>query len=247
MTEKTRRVHFYIDAFNVWHRIKEHRESGGKDYRWLDYAKVCRNIVGGDNKLFEGGELGNVALFTVQPPEWWEENKSVRHQTLVRALRKTGAEVVDRGYFKRTRETIRDEQTGEVLFNQHGGKVIRRMRETERQTDASIVARMVGDAARDAARGEFGLYMLFSGDNDLAPALDEVRKFKQSAGIALPPFPDGRNRRDQKLENAASTNNGGAALIVRMRFKNFDGCCLPQNPGNDEQGEIIMPEVYGNF
>ena len=238
MTGKIQRVHFYIDAFNVWHRIKDHRQSGGKDYRWLDYAKVCRNITRNYRRLFENGELGGVVLFTVQPPEWWEESKIARHQMLVRALRKTGVEVVDRGYFKKTGGKARDKQTGEIVEVE---------RETEKQTDASIVARMVGDAARASARGEVNLYMAVSGDNDLAPALDEVRKFKQSAGIVLPPLPDGRNRRDQKLENAASTNNDGAALIVRMRFKNFDGCCLPQNPGNDEQGEIIMPEVYGKF
>lgn len=246
MTEKTRRVHFYIDAFNVWHRIKEHRKSGGKDYRWLDYVKVCRNIVLGNKPLFDGGELGRVAFFTVQPPEWWEEGKRDRHQTLVRALRKTGVEVVDRGYFTITDEVMRNEKTGEILLDPRG-KVIRRPRVNEKQTDASIVARMVGDAARDAAREKFGLYVLFSGDNDLAPALDEARKFKQSAGIVLPPVPDGRNRKDKNLENATSQNNDGAALIVRMRFKNFDGCCLPQNSGSDEQGEIIMPEVYGKF
>ena len=244
MTGKIQRVHFYIDAFNVWHRIKDHRQSGGKDYRWLDYARVCRSIVLGNKQLFEGGELGNVALFTARAPEWWDENKRARHQTLVRALRKTGAEVVDRGYFKRTRETMRDEQTDEALLSRRGA-IIKRTRVTEKQTDTSIVARMVGDSARASARGELNLYMAVSGDNDIAPALDEVQSFGQYAGVVLPP--SRQYRRDKNLENAASTNNGGAALIVRMRFKNFDGCCLPQNPGGDEQGKIAMPEAYTKF
>ena len=243
MVKETRRVHFYIDAFNVWHRIRDHRKHSGEDYRWLDYAKACRNVVGKNKQLFEGGTPGQVTLFTTQLADWWSKERRARHQTLVRALRVTGTEVVDRGYFQRVREAMRDEQTGEVLLNQRGNAG-KRWRVTEKQTDANIVARMVGDAARASARGEFGVYMLFSGDNDLTPALDEVRKFKQKAGVILPPTP---YNKDKDLENAASTNNGGAALIVRMRFKNFDGCCLPQNPGSDEQGEIAMPEAYTKF
>ena len=57
-----RKVNFYIDGFNFYHRLRDMLDSAlGLDYRWLDYRALCQSL------LKPGEVLGDVFFFPAIP------------------------------------------------------------------------------------------------------------------------------------------------------------------------------------
>ena len=60
---KKRKVSFYIDGFNIYHRINEYYHKTGKCYKWLNYKSLCNSL------LKDKETLADIYLFT---GEIWE-------------------------------------------------------------------------------------------------------------------------------------------------------------------------------
>ena len=95
-----KRVNFYIDGFNFYHRIRDFLDAGGADYRWLDYRALCESLLG------PGEVLGEVFFFTAVPRHR-EREMTLRHNAFVSALKSRGVRVVE-GVFRRAKEKMTD-------------------------------------------------------------------------------------------------------------------------------------------
>ena len=89
-----RKVNFYIDGFNFYHRLRDMLDSAlGLDYRWLDYRALCQSL------LKPGEVLGDVFFFTAIPRHFLaSETKNLlvlsllrRHACLTTPVGKTHA------------------------------------------------------------------------------------------------------------------------------------------------------------
>ncbi len=97
------RTWFYIDGFNVYHRIKEHHERGGKNYRWLDYHKLLCQFLKDEHCL------AGITFFTAHYRKWGE-GRAARHNAFLDALRQTDIGIVS-GYFAKTEGGYEEKQT----------------------------------------------------------------------------------------------------------------------------------------
>ena len=99
-----RKVNFYIDGFNFYHRLRDMLDSAlGLDYRWLDYRALCQSL------LKPGEVLGEVFFFTAIPRHFLasDPEKIDRHQAVLSALKNRGVKVVE-GVFRRKVEKMTD-------------------------------------------------------------------------------------------------------------------------------------------
>ena len=94
------RINFYTDGFNFYHRIRNFLAETRVDYRWLDYRALCESLL----KPHE--TLGEVFFFTAIPHHL-ERATIKRHQTLLRALKSRGVQVVE-GKFQDRKEKMTD-------------------------------------------------------------------------------------------------------------------------------------------
>ena len=214
------RVHFYIDGFNVYHRIKEYHERGGNDgreranYRWLDYRKLLCQFLRSDHCL------AGITFFTAHRDDW-DCGRVGRHQSFLAALRARGIEVVS-GYFSKC-----------------GGKA------KEKQTDVNIVLAMV----LDAMENKYDRCWLLSADNDFAPVLMAIRqKFNKEAGLIIPPVTKKNpHERVEALKAAVSVSDTRKPLLLRLQFaRHFVGCSLPKTMEGGRE-TIVMPPQYDVF
>ena len=95
-----KRVNFYIDGFNFYHRVREFLDATGLDYRWLDYRALCESL------LRPGEVLGEIFFFTAVP-NFRGKGAAGRCHALIRALKSRGVRV-RLGVFKRRREKMTD-------------------------------------------------------------------------------------------------------------------------------------------
>ena len=214
------RVCFYIDGYNVYHRIKEYHEKWGKNYRWLDYRKFLSQF------LKDNHHLAGITFFTAYPEEW-EEGMQERHKTFINALRETGVEVVS-GYFAK----------------RPGGGF------EEKQTDANIALAMVLDAADDkydrcwlmSADNDFAPALSVVRNKFGKEAGVMIPPLVPEKGKHAPPV------RVTSLISAASVMpRTGKPLLLRPKFaSHFAGCSLPPKI-KSARGDIVMPPEYGAF
>lgn len=94
------RINFYTDGFNFYHRIRNFLDETGVDYRWLDYHALCESL------LRPHETLGEVFFFTAIPHHL-DRAKIERHQTVLRALKSRGVQVVE-GKFQDKKEKMTD-------------------------------------------------------------------------------------------------------------------------------------------
>lgn len=214
---------FYIDGFNIYHRIREYRERGGEDFRWLDYRSLCESI------LRPGERAGDIYFFTAIAAS-------------AREHKEFGGYLRDRPSAERAGVVARHRRYVEALRGRGLRPIFGKfLRGREKQTDVNIAARMIADAAL----GRCGKCFLFSGDNDFASALRAVEEVSRGATVAMlmtPPFESGaverRGMRD--LETAACRR------VVKIRFSGLRGHSLPREV-QTARGSIRMPEEYRIF
>ena len=95
-----KRVNFYIDGFNLYHRLREFLDATGLDYRWLDYRALCKSLLG------PGEILGEIYYFTAVA-DFRGKQSAARHRDFIQALKGRGVQV-RLGVFKFGREKMTD-------------------------------------------------------------------------------------------------------------------------------------------
>lgn len=233
MTPNKSRVSFYVDGFNIYHRLKDYQKRTGVCYNWLDYKSLCRSL------LKETEELGDVYFFTAISNDFGEDSVR-RHNQYITALEATGVKVI-KGYFikKETRCRVKDcHYSGYRMFEDR----------EEKQTDVNISLQLLKDAILD----RYDKCFLMSGDNDFAPVLRTLMELfpKKQAGLVTPPFKNGivPFSKVRRIKEACYHNKvTNKRLIVNLHFDMLKGHSLPAEIKVDGKPSIKMPDEYKSF
>jgi uncharacterized LabA/DUF88 family protein len=200
------RVACFVDGFNLYHSLLEF--PGVAKYKWLDIWKLCSVF------LRSNQQLQRVLYFSAYAV--WDPQKVRRHRTYVRALEATGVEVV-LGEFKR--KTRRCRQCGKNYDTFE-----------EKETDVNIALRVLELAAQD----EFDVGIVVSGDSDLVPVVQSVRRVApaKAIGVLLP-----MGQRSESLKGAADFH-------MKIKQKHIESCRLPDPVSLGDGAEIRCPPEW---
>ena len=93
------RVSFYIDGFNVYHRIKEYYEKTGICYKWLNYKSLFQSL------LLPTEIISDIYFFSAISKDFGSDSVE-RHNKYITALEITGIKIV-LGYFSIKKQKCR--------------------------------------------------------------------------------------------------------------------------------------------
>lgn len=142
------RVVAYIDGFNFYHGLMEAKLGTS---RWLDLSALCRNLLATQQRL----DL--VRYFTTRIRN--NTAKHGRQNRYIDALTAQGGLSIDYGHFLSRRARCR---TCGARWQRH----------EEKKTDVNIAVRLLEDAFDNL----FDVAIIVSGDSDLAPPIESVRR-----------------------------------------------------------------------
>jgi len=152
-----KRVLALIDGFNSYHSIAEnpahtrHKNSIDlRQYKWVNLRKLMECFLAKDE------ELVDVVYFSAYA--FWKQDRVIRHQTYVRALRSAGVKPVISKFKKKTKKC------------KSCGKVYKTYE--EKQTDVQIAVHLFKGGMNDS----HDKAMLVTGDSDIIPAVDAVKE-----------------------------------------------------------------------
>ena len=155
------RVVAYIDGFNFYHGLIE-----AKLYtsRWLDLSAMCQSL------LEPQQALSLVRYFTTRIKN--NRSKNARQGTYIDALTARGGVSIDYGHF--LSRPAHCKSCGATW-----------QRNEEKKTDVNIAVRLLEDAYDDL----FDVAIIVSGDSDLAPPIESVRRRypNRAVVVAHPP------------------------------------------------------------
>jgi len=162
------RVSFFIDGFNVYHKINEYQEKTGIYYKWLDYKSFLNSFLQSDQLLQD------IYFFTAVSKSRGQLSID-RHNKYITALQNTGVKVII-GKFITTPITCKVKNC-----NYSGSKEF--MKDEEKKSDVNLAINMVLDSSKDV----YDKCFLFSSDSDFVPALKMVKEMGKNVGLLVPP------------------------------------------------------------
>jgi uncharacterized LabA/DUF88 family protein len=150
------RVRVYIDGFNLYYGM---HVAFGRQYLWLDLEALATGL------LKPGQRLDGVSYFTARVRNNLISEQ--RQDTYLQALaaRSTCLRIVE-GRFQEKTQRCRACGTDRLTYE-------------EKETDVSIAAALVEDAARSA----YDTALVVSGDGDLCPAVRAARRLRPAQRI----------------------------------------------------------------
>ena len=154
--QSSKRTMFFIDGLNVYHAIKNSRL---EKYKWLDYWELAKKFIG------KKDELKSVLCFTAYAV--WDNDKTKRHRCLISANRNRGVEVIF-GRFRRVTKSCRQCKKKYSTYE-------------EKRTDVNIAIHLLTNAYKD----NYDKAVLISGDSDIIPAVEAVKKAFPKKEISL--------------------------------------------------------------
>lgn len=160
----------YVDGFNLYFGL---RSKGYKRFYWLDIEKLAAGL------LRAGQELGAVKYFTADIKTGTDKHR--RQQAYLDALANhcPKLEIIRGRYLIKQREC---RQCGHIAQIPE-----------EKKTDVNVSSHMLVDAFTD----QFDVAFLVSGDSDLVPPVEMIKRH-QPAKRVLVAFPPGRKSDDLK-------------------------------------------------
>jgi len=228
------RVSFYVDGFNIYHRLKNYQNKTTISYKWLDYKSLFSSLLK-DNEA-----LADIYFFTAMSKDFGIESIN-RHSKYICALELQGIKII-KGYFNK--KQIRCHVEG----CKYEGNRYFQGRE-EKQTDVNIALQLM----EDATLNKYDKCFLMSGDNDFAPILKTVMKLypNKQAGVVTPPYQERilSLPRMTHLKNACfHDTKTNKRLIINLPFDKLKGHSLPKTI-KDKNGNVLveMPKEYSSF
>lgn len=183
--ELSKKTAIYVDGYNLYYgRLR------GTEFKWLDIAKLCRNIL---VQRDQNENLERINVFTAHALARFATNgqRSVEAQSLYhRALKFMYGDILEIIYGKHAFDkngTLLPEFLPDQSYDR--SKRIRVWKLEEKQTDVNLAISMY----RDAAKGLNDRIILMSNDSDAAPALKAIREdFSHiMIGVVIPVHPSG--------------------------------------------------------
>lgn len=202
-----KRVVCLIDGFNLYHAIDDIPEL--HIYKWLDLNKLAKCFAKQSDKL--------VGTYFFTAVTEWSPEKTKRHRNYILALESKGIEVVH-GRFHYSEVWCR-------YCNRKFKKF------EEKQTDVNIAIKLLGMANAD----EFDTALIISGDSDLAPSINAVKKIspEKQIGVVVP-----IGRRAKHLQSITDFHH-------KIKRKHLESSLMESPVVLEDGDEIVSP--YGNF
>jgi uncharacterized LabA/DUF88 family protein len=165
-----KRVAVFIDGFNLYHALDDNLAY--HKYKWLNLAKF--------SKCFTWPQDNIVEIFYFTSYVTWNPGKLAKHQLYVKALQLVGVKPIF-GAFRMKDTTCR---VCHKHYQSH----------EEKQTDVNIAIKLFQTATTDL----WDTAIIISGDSDLIPAIEAVKKTfpTKKVGVAIP---IGRRAEELKL------------------------------------------------
>ncbi|MFH1227150.1 MAG: NYN domain-containing protein [Planctomycetota bacterium] len=206
MAPQTNRVCFFIDGFNLYHALESN--SSYHKYKWLNLAALAKCFVSSRDRIVD------VLYFTAYTP--WNNDKLARHQLYVKALQFADVKVV-LGAFRRV------DQICQLCH-----KTYQTFR--EKRTDVNIAVRLFQTAVSDI----WDTAMIISGDSDLIPAIEGVKKAfpAKRIGILIP-----TSRRAEELKQAADFHS-------KIKPKHLETCQFAETITLDKGNVLSRPASW---
>lgn len=226
-------VNFYIDGFNIYHRINDYYKKTDKCYKWLNYRELLETFLNSNEFL------GKIYFFTAISKIYGEDSV-YRHNKYIDALKSVNIEIVE-GYWRlKTKNYVLREDFCKCYV---GIKV-----PIEKQTDVKLTSYML----RDAYENKFDKCYLISGDNDFAPALRIIRdNCIKIVGLITPPFEPNiiEPGKINDLRKSCSTDEAtGSKLVINLKFDNLINHSFKKELiAIDGVTKIEMPRGYNTF
>ncbi len=190
------RVSFLVDGFNLYHSIRAaERATDLRPLRWLDLRALCTTLV--SSGFGPGAELEGVYYFSALAYHLQRPEVVRRHRAFLEALEDTGVRVSLARFKKKTTRA----SLSRCRFFISGKRWKLRLPFSkvmvavkgfeEKETDVAIAVKML----ELAQSGRTDCLVLMSGDTDLCPGVDGVRRISPSVGLRVA-FPYHRYNKD---------------------------------------------------
>lgn len=229
---KKSKVSFYIDGFNIYHRINEYQKKTGICYKWLNYRSLFTSLL----KSYEG--ISDIYFFTAITQDFGIDTVQ-RHNKYITALKSQGIKIV-KGYFSKKKKLCRVQDC-----NFKGNKYFD-IRE-EKQTDVNVSLFLL----KDAYLKKYDKCFLMSGDNDFAPVLITIKDlFNINPFLITPPYEHGvvNLKPIKDLKSACFDKKRQRFNVINLRFTNFIGHSFPERIYDSPEKLVVeMPKEYSKF
>jgi uncharacterized LabA/DUF88 family protein len=151
------RVIFLIDGFNLYHSISDAQKDSGLGSKWLDIRSLMSAYL---EHLSPKASIEEIFFFTAIRTHVQKFNPQTvqRHKDYLKILKNTGIQVIE-GKFKKGKSYCK-------TCKKEGEKY------EEKETDVNIAVKLVELAFMDQA----DIFVIVSGDTDLIPGVDVVRR-----------------------------------------------------------------------
>lgn len=182
------KVSFYIDGFNLYHSLRNH----ASNCRWLNLKALCEKFLKNDE------ELGDIYYFTAYAH--WNQKKMAKHKKYVAALASYGI-IPIMGKFK---EITRKCNLCQQFYITH----------EEKRSDVNIALFLYNSAVRN----KFDKAVIVSGDSDMIPAIEMIKKDypEKKIGVMVP-----FGLMAWEIRNAAD-------FQLKMKLKHLENSHLPE-------------------
>jgi uncharacterized LabA/DUF88 family protein len=186
----TIRVSVYVDGFNLYFGL---RSKGWRDCYWLNPCEMATGL------LKPGQTLQVVKYFTARVSVHGKSTKHERQNAFLEAIESTPCTQVFYGQYLAKQKQCR---SCAALWTDY----------EEKMTDVNIATQLLCDAYANS----FDTALVISGDSDLAPPMEAIRKhFPQKRVVAV--FPP--NRVSNKLRQVANSQlTLGRKLLKDSQF-----------------------------
>jgi uncharacterized LabA/DUF88 family protein len=225
----------YVDGFNLYFGIREEAiKRGSKDepnprwyrYMWLDIHAMARGI------LAPYQELTAIKYFTA--PITGRKGKQDRQNAYLDALRTLPSVEIIFGRFQPDRKEC--DRCGHPAYHPQ-----------EKKTDVNIATALICDALDD----KYDTAIVVTGDSDLVPALQAVKKIRPQKRF-IAGFPPNRYSKEMADATGIAPIRIWEALLRQSRFPETikreglpdvkrphkysgePGCTLPQEPASEQ-------------
>lgn len=178
------RVFAYVDGFNLYYGL---RSTFGKKYLWLDLEAMCQSL------LLPNQALAGLKYFTARVRTPADSQR--RQSTYIDALLASSFTEVIHGRLQMNTFTCR-----------HCGQ--KYTKAEEKKTDVAIASHLVADAYE----GRYDVALLTSGDSDMVPPVQLVRRIPGRRVVAV--FPP--RRKSDELKRAAGASLDLSEATVRQ-------------------------------
>ena len=196
----------FIDGFNLYHAI--HAFPRYHKYKWLDLSKLA-NLYTTKNE-----EIVDILYFTALAT--WNQNKVKKHKLFIKANELNGVNVIFGEFKKRDKFCNlckRKYQTFE-----------------EKQTDVNIAIQLF----KLSIENKYDKAIIISGDSDLIPSINAVRKTfpNKQIGVIIPIA-----RRAEELKQACD-------FYMKMKEKHLLSAIFPQKVKLNEDEFLVCPPEW---